>query len=239
MILEGANFKIVNISGSPHGVIGNTQFLVKTFAQRLEEKGANVELVNHYVVKEHVEECRGCTKCMRKGECVMSEKDDVKVMVQDLLSADLVVFSSPIYVLNVTSLMKKFFDRTAYMTHRIVLENKLGFYVLSSQGLGIDTVSAYMQSVMEAMGVTVLGSIKGTAIFHNQFLNQEEIDQSIDEILTSLEQDFYKETQLYSESEKKRREKFSSLMDQEEISKKLFHEDYKYWANKKETSEIL
>ena len=140
----------------------------------------------------------------------MSEKDDVKDMVQDLLSADLVVFSSPIYVLNVTSLMKKFFDRTAYM-----------------------------QSVMEAMGVTVLGSIKGTAIFHNQFLNQEEIDQSIDEILTSLEQDFYKETQLYSESEKKRREKFSSLMDQEEISKKLFHEDYKYWANKKETSEIL
>lgn len=70
-------------------------------------------------------------------------------------------------------------------------------------------------------------------------MNQEEIDQSIDEILTSLEQDFYKETQLYSESEKKRREKFSSLMDQEEISKKLFHEDYKYWANKKETSEIL
>ena len=210
MILEGANFKIVNISGSPHGGIGNTQFLVKTFAQRLEEKGANVELVNHYVVKEHVEECRGCTRCMRKGECVMSEKDDVKDMVQDLLSADLVVFSSPIYVLNVTSLMKKFFDRTAYM-----------------------------QSVMEAMGVTVLGSIKGTAIFHNQFLNQEEIDQSIDEILTSLEQDFYKETQLYSESEKKRREKFSSLMDQEEISKKLFHEDYKYWANKKETSEIL
>lgn len=169
MILEGANFKIVNISGSPHGGIGNTQFLVKTFAQRLEEKGANVELVNHYVVKEHVEECRGCTRCMRKGECVMSEKDDVKDMVQDLLSADLVVFSSPIYVLNVTSLMKKFFDRTAYMTHRIVLENKLGFYVLSSQGLGIDTVSAYMQSVMEAMGVTVLGSIKGTAIFHNQF----------------------------------------------------------------------
>ena len=132
----------------------------------------------------------------------------------------------------------------AILLYKPIFTQPLGFFLCAAGAVEKSateraTVSAYMQSVMEAMGVTVLGSIKGTAIFHNQFLNQEEIDQSIDEILTSLEQDFYKETQLYSESEKKRREKFSSLMDQEEISKKLFHEDYKYWANKKETSEIL
>lgn len=190
-------------------------------------------MINHFVLKEHVEECRGCTRCMRKGDCVMANKDDVSIMVNDLLAADIVVFSSPIYVLNVTSLTKKFFDRTAFMTHRIVLENKLGFYVLSSQGLGINTVSDYMQSVMEAMGVLVLGSIKGTAIFHNQFINQDEIDEDIQSLISALENKGSESIQAYGENEKKRREMFSSLMEREDISKKLFHEDYKYWTNKK------
>lgn len=234
MILKDAKIKIVNVSGSPHGAIGNTQSLVKKFVEALEKKGAQPELVNHFIVKEHVEECRGCTRCMRKGSCVMSGKDEVDQIVNDLLSADFIIYSSPIYVLNVTSLMKKFFDRTAFMTHRIVLENKLGIYVLSSQGLGIDNVSSYMKSVMEAEGVNVLGHIEGTAIFHNQFLNQEEIDKNIEDIITAMETESYKEEEGYSESEKKRRKKFASLMDQEDISKKLFHEDYKYWAQRKE-----
>lgn len=237
MRLEGTSMVIVNVNGSPHASIGNTQAIVNLFVYSLKERGVEVELINHYIVKEKVEECRGCTRCMRSGVCPQSSKDDVKTIVDDLLRADFVIFSSPIFVLNVTGLMKKFFDRTAYMTHRLSLENKIGAVVLSSLGLGVETVTSYMNSVVGAMGVKIIGTISGVAIVHGQFSNLDEIKSNVDSIIHALEFEDYKDEADCTQDEIERRNKFQMLMDNEEVSKTLFREDYKYWMERKQKNE--
>ena len=230
-MFQDGTMKIVNVNGSPHAEIGNTQALVKRFVKGLEESGFTIELVNHFLVKKNIEECRGCTRCMRKGACVMEKTDDVKAIADDLKSANLVVFSSPIYVLNVTGYMKKYIDRTAYMTHRLELEGKPGVYVLASQGLGVTETSDYMRRIMEAMGVDVVGGICGNAIIHGQFLDEEEIAEDIRKAISYLTDGNVKKEKV-SSGEAERRDKFKMLMQKEDISKKLFGADYKYWKER-------
>lgn len=227
--------KIVNINGSPHASIGNTQKLVNMLISGLQAREIKTDVVNHYIIKENIEECRGCIRCMRKGECILKDKDDIHKIIDNLLNSDLVIFSSPIYVLNVTGYMKKFIDRVAYMTHRLVMEGKLGVSVVSSQGLGVDSVLSYLNNIMEAMGMYIVGSISGWGFFHNRFENITEIEESISNIAEKLLSiDLNDINSKISKNEMKRRERFKSLMKLEEISKLLFYEDYKYWNSKED-----
>ncbi|MCR4678445.1 MAG: flavodoxin family protein [Lachnospiraceae bacterium] len=223
--------RIVNVNGSPHAEIGNTHALLKRFIEKINSEGYEVELTNHFLVKEKIEGCRGCTRCMRRGVCVLESKDDVKAIIDDMKNADIVVYSTPIFVMHVTGYMKRYLDRTAYVTHRMLLEGKRGFYVLASQGLGIDETSAYVRHVMEAMGVDVMGSVLGTAIVHGQFLNDEEIDKSIDALIEEIKTGAAAKEKCRSE-DNAIRNKFNLLLEQEDISKKLFGADYKYWKER-------
>lgn len=101
--------KITIFNGSPRAKKGNTHFMVKEFSKGAEQAGAEVE--NVFLAKKKIHPCRGCFGCWVKtpGKCVV--KDDMAELIKKFAGSDIIVFATPVYVDNVTGIMKNFMDR--------------------------------------------------------------------------------------------------------------------------------
>lgn len=100
--------KIVAINGSPRGKSGNTFIMVEEFLKGARNAGADCDHI--LLAEKKIHHCMGCFTCWTKtpGHCAIS--DDMTDLIPRLKS-DMVVFASPVYVDNVTGLMKNFMDR--------------------------------------------------------------------------------------------------------------------------------
>ncbi len=101
-----------------------TTFMVNNFIEGAKEAGANVE---YFKLKDHnIKECSGCYTCWTKtpGECIY--KDDMTMFRKKYREADLVVFASPLYIFNVTGIMKTFMDRLLPLMKPYMLTNENG-----------------------------------------------------------------------------------------------------------------
>lgn len=101
--------KVTIFNGSPRGKKGNTHVMVKEFSKGAGRAGAEVE--NIFLMKKKIRPCRGCFTCWIKtpGKCVI--KDDMAELNKKFCESDIVVFATPVYVDNVTGIMKNFMDR--------------------------------------------------------------------------------------------------------------------------------
>lgn len=101
--------RITVFNGSPRGAGGNTHFMVKEFLKGAEEAGAETE--NVFLVEKNIKPCRGCFTCWRQtpGQCIID--DDVRALLEKVAATDVLVFATPLYVDNVTGIMKNFMDR--------------------------------------------------------------------------------------------------------------------------------
>lgn len=104
--------KIVAINGSPKGKKSATYLMVEAFLKGARSAGAEAE--HHLLATKHILPCRGCFHCWTKspGKCI--QKDDIDTI--DLTNADLLLFATPLYVDNVSGLLKNFLDRTIRYT---------------------------------------------------------------------------------------------------------------------------
>jgi len=111
--------KIIGYLGSPkpNGLTGK---LLKNALEGAKSKGAEVKKID--LIKTHIEHCRGCTNCYHKkpelpiGKC--SIKDEMASLLEEYIQADGYIFASPVYDVNITSLMKKFIERKIALTYR-------------------------------------------------------------------------------------------------------------------------
>jgi len=101
--------KIVVFNGSPKAERGNTHVMVQEFLRGAEEAGAECE--NVFLAKKRIESCLGCYTCWMKTPGVCVHKDDMPELLSKYIAADILVFATPLYVDNVTGIMKMFMDR--------------------------------------------------------------------------------------------------------------------------------
>jgi len=84
--------------------------MVESFLKGASAAGADVE--NIFLAKKKIGHCLGCFSCWIKtpGECVI--KDDMKELLQKEIASDIIIFATPLYVDNVSGIMKDFMDRS-------------------------------------------------------------------------------------------------------------------------------
>lgn len=98
--------KILVITGSPHKH-GTSNFLVEYFIKGA--IAANNEVFCFDSAFNDVNACIGCNTCRKNGNCIWD--DSFNQLKEKLLLADVVVFSTPIYYMNMTSQLKTVIDR--------------------------------------------------------------------------------------------------------------------------------
>jgi len=98
--------KLLAIHGSPR-LKGNTELLLSAFLEGVKEAGGEFELFHLYQLK--FMPCIECGECDHLGECVL--KDDMQILYEKYLGADLLVVATPIFFYSHTSMVQAFFER--------------------------------------------------------------------------------------------------------------------------------
>ncbi|MHC4624110.1 MAG: flavodoxin family protein [Planctomycetota bacterium] len=101
--------KITAFNASPWAEEGHTHAMVGEFLAGAARAGADVHVVQ--LARRHIETCHRCGVCFYKspGKCAI--KDDMAGLIRKFRASDVVVFATPVYIDNVTALMKGFVDR--------------------------------------------------------------------------------------------------------------------------------
>lgn len=121
--------------------------MVDNFIEGAKSVGAKVDY--YKLSRLNIHRCDGCYSCWTKTPGVCIHKDDMTELRNKYREADLVVFASPLYIFNVTSVLKAFMDRLlpiltpymlldekGYIKHpdRFPEKGRQGFVVFSASG---------------------------------------------------------------------------------------------------------
>ncbi|MCG0277793.1 MAG: flavodoxin family protein [Thermanaeromonas sp.] len=149
--------KILAINGS-HRKGRNTAKMLETVLEEVRSLGAETELLE--LSDYNIKPCRACNHCLRVIECSI-EDDDMKLIADKMLAADAIVLGSPVYISNVTGLMKNFMDRTRWLHMcRNTLQGKVGAAVTHA-GLrngGQEFTQMIMERFLASHGMIVVDS---------------------------------------------------------------------------------
>lgn len=125
--------KITVINGTEkHGV---TYRLKEIFLDQFRDKA---EITEFYLPKDCPEFCAGCTACMELSEDKCKDAAYVSKIEKAMFEADLLVFTSPVYVFHASGAMKNMLDHFGYrwMPHRPAKEMFGKRAVIITQCLG-------------------------------------------------------------------------------------------------------
>ncbi|MCE5213466.1 MAG: NAD(P)H-dependent oxidoreductase [Methanobacterium sp.] len=145
--------KILTIIGSPRKK-GNSYLAVKELEEEFKNHN-DYEFEYLFLKDAHLEICRGCFNCVSKGIDLCPLKDDRKTIHEKMEKSDGLVLVSPVYVMNVSALMKNFIDRVAYLCHRPAYHGKKALILCTSGGSGIKETLNYMEMIAGAWGYKV------------------------------------------------------------------------------------
>jgi len=147
--------KILAIHGSPRTIRSTTRKLAGFVLEGAAEAGAETEMID--LADYSIIPCTSCEACSLNGLCV--NDDDVPALLVRMQEADGIIFGSPVYIDNITGQMKVFFDRLADAIHYQLLAGKYGCSVATTHESGGDDVVAYLNHVLNYLGVLSVGGI--------------------------------------------------------------------------------
>lgn len=128
--------KVIAFIGSPRKN-GNTDILAERFLDGAKSKGADTEKV--YLYDCTINPCQGCYRnCwINPNDCTRFQ-DDMHQLISKMLSSDLILFASPVYMASYSSQLTAFFERCIPLMH-VDLKNKV---IIENRGKGKNVVMA-------------------------------------------------------------------------------------------------
>ncbi len=124
--------KVTAFNGSPRKG-GNTEFLIRTVFQELENEEIETELVQ--VGGQILRGCTACCWCREtgKGRCVIDD-DPLNGYLEKIRESDGILLGSPTYFADMTSEMKALIDRSGYILRPTnQLARKVGACVVAAR----------------------------------------------------------------------------------------------------------
>ena len=178
--------KVLAIIGSPRK--GNTYKITQQFEENLKKYG-NVDFNYIFLKESDLKQCIGCFNCFRIGKEHCPLKDDRDNIINQMLDSNGVILASPVYILNITALMKHYIDRLAYISHRPQFFKQDAMIISTTAAMGLKQVNKYLENVASLWGFrsnTVLGVITPP------FKLKDKIIKKKDKDVAEAAKEFYK-----------------------------------------------
>jgi len=186
---------ILGLQGSPRKK-GNTNFLLSTFLQAAEQRGAATRIIS--VAESNILPCKEYVVCEKKGTCPID--DDMAGEIYGLLrQAEVVVLASPIFFYNMTSQLKALVDRCQVFwarKYRLKLSDPLKAtrrgYLLSVAATrgktlfdGLQLTTKYFFDAIDARfdGSLVYRGMEGPKDMANHPTVGEDVDQAVEALM--------------------------------------------------------
>lgn len=151
--------KIVVLQGSPHRD-GSSHLLAECFRQGAEEAGHTVEWVD--VAHENIHPCTGCVRCGYEGPCV--QKDAVNGIRAKILSADMLVFVTPLYYYGMSAQLKTLVDRFCAFNSSIQrkhMKSALLAVAWNSDNWTFDALEVHYKTLVRYLNLEDMGMVLG------------------------------------------------------------------------------
>ena len=105
--------RITVINGQEHK--GSTYNMGRLLAEKL-----SGDVTEFFLPRDFGEFCCGCTNCFSKSESLCPHYEKLRPLTEAIDSADVLIFTSPVYVYHCTGQMKTFLDHYGYrwIVHR-------------------------------------------------------------------------------------------------------------------------
>ncbi len=124
---------------------------------------------------------RGCHACLFHGVERCPLPDSISETLETILSADGIIFVSPVYVSQVTGLMKNFIDRFSFLCHRPGLHRQHAMAISTTGVMGLKGVLNYLEEVASTWGipsVTKLGMVTPPDISEEEIKGNNDIEKA-------------------------------------------------------------
>ncbi|MGO9412514.1 MAG: flavodoxin family protein [Spirochaetia bacterium] len=152
--------KIVGVIASPH-VDGSGAVLVREALRSARTAGASVSEV--FLSEYRIEYCRDCNTCSKSGRC--SVQDDFDNVRTQLVEADGIILSSPVYGRSLSARMKNLFDRLKFTLFTSSLGSKYVIGIATATRFGAKKVARLLAAGVQR-GIFHRSYVVGTLAVH-------------------------------------------------------------------------
>ena len=210
---------IVVINGSKRK--GNTYNLIRRIEEYYKSNIKNISFSYIHLGDYEINNCLGCEVCIIKDKCPFDSKDDTSKIMNQLNDSDAIILSSPVYLEQISGLLKTFIDRTCKWFHRPELICKPILIVSTTASSGLARTTKYLESVAVQWGAVPVGIIKRKVYNYNTAFDNKEkkiLDNFINFDIKNYNPSFYQLTM---------------FQVQRVLANKIIEIDKEFW-NKKE-----
>lgn len=151
--------KIVILEGSPNKS-GSSNLLADCFRQGAEEAGHTVEIVD--AAHADIHPCTGCIHCGYEGPCI--QKDAIERIRPKILSADMMVFVTPLYYYGMSAQLKILIDRFCAFNSSIQrkhMKSALLAAAWNSDGWTFEALESHYKTLVRYLNLQDMGMVLG------------------------------------------------------------------------------
>ena len=150
--------KVVAINGSPRKG-GNTEIMLNAVLEPLNQAGVETKIIQ--VGGQNIHGCRGCWACQKllNRKCAFND-DIVNDILEDLFSADAIIWGTPSYYSNMTPELKALIDRAGIVAsaNGKLFRHKVGAAVIAERRGGGSFIQASIHEMMLMSEMIIPGS---------------------------------------------------------------------------------
>ena len=144
--------KVVMINGQNHK--GSTYRIGRMLAEKLTD---DADVTEFFLPRDMPHFCMGCTQCFMKSETLCPHAAELAPITAAMDAADVLIFTSPVYVFHVTGPMKAFLDHYGWrwMPHRpeAKMFKKQAIVISTAAGGGMKSTNKDMADSLFYWGV--------------------------------------------------------------------------------------
>ncbi|MGN0325598.1 MAG: flavodoxin family protein [Lachnospiraceae bacterium] len=151
--------KIVILEGSPNRK-GSSNLLAGEFTRGAQEAGHEVHIID--AAHSQISPCKGCIACGYDGPCV--QQDDMEWIKMEILSADMLVFVTPLYYYGMSAQLKILIDRFCAFNGSIQkkdMKSALLAVAWNNDDWTFDALEAHYKTLVRYLNLKDMGIISG------------------------------------------------------------------------------